>query len=187
MKIACLGWGSLVWDPRELPVQEKWFEDGPFLPIEFARQSKDGRLNLVIVPNYETKVRSLWALFSVNSVSEAQEALGKREGITKKENIKDYIAVWTNGTDKESDSSDIAMWAQNLGLEAVLWTALLPKFDNRNSRVPTIGEAIAYLRDLPHEQRRNAERYIRMTPRQVDTPYRRRFEVEFGWTPLSTI
>lgn len=48
----------------------------------------------------------------------------------------------------------------------------------------TPDEAVAYLRQLPHEQRRHAERYIRMTPCQVDTPYRRRFELEFGWTPL---
>ena len=39
MKIACLGWGSVIWDPRALPIQREWFKDGPFAPVEFTRQS----------------------------------------------------------------------------------------------------------------------------------------------------
>ena len=183
--IACLGWGSLVWDPRELPVQGKWFEDGPVLPIEFARQSRDGRLTLVLVPEYESRVRSLWALFSVRTVAEAREALRQREGIPEK-NRDNHIAAWSAGEQAPAAFPEIAIWATGQALDAVAWTALPPKFGNEEIR-PDVEQAVAHLRQLPHERLRNAERYIRMTPRQVDTLYRRRFEVEFGWTPESLL
>ncbi len=189
MKIACLGWGSLVWDPRELPIQEKWCSDGPILPIEFARQSNDGRLTLVIVPGNETLVRSLWTLFSVAALEEACETLRRRESILEK-NIKKHIGVWPNNNSNESIGIGIGRWANSLELDAVVWTALSPKIITRNGkedRAPTMDEAIDYIRQLPHEQRRNAEKYVRMAPRQIDTPYRRRFESEFGWKPQSEV
>ena len=52
MNIAILGWGSLVPDPRGLPIAGGWHQGGPILPIEFSRISKDGQragcLTLVI-------------------------------------------------------------------------------------------------------------------------------------------
>ena len=184
MVIACLGWGSLVWDARELPVQGRWFEDGPLLSVEFARQSSDGRLTLVIVPS-SPAVRVLWAPCSVETVAAAREALRKRENVPEK-NREKHIAVWSVGDQNDSYPASISAWARTLKIDAVVWTALPPRFGGEDGRVPSADEAVAYLRQLPHEQRRHAERYIRMTPRQVDTPYRRRFELEFGWTPLNT-
>lgn len=185
MMIACLGWGSLVWAPHELPVQGKWFEDGPFLPIEFARESKDGRLTLVLVPEYERRVRSLWTLFSVGTVAEASEALRQRECIPEK-NKEKHIAAWSAGEPDPAIFPEIATWVVGQTLDAAVWTALPPKFGKKEIR-PDVEQAVAHLRQLPHERRRNAERYIRMAPRQVDTPYRRRFEAEFGWSPQSSL
>ena len=52
MKIAILGWGSLVWDPGSLSQLCGLFEQGgPTLRIEFSRVSEDGRLTLVIDRN----------------------------------------------------------------------------------------------------------------------------------------
>ncbi len=80
MTIACLGWGSLIWDPRELPVLRTWFEDGPLLPIEFARESDDGRITLVLAED-QPLVRSRWALMNVADRAAAREAVRRREGI----------------------------------------------------------------------------------------------------------
>ena len=185
MAIACLGWGSLVWDPRELPVQGKWFEDGPLLPVEFARESRDGRLTLVIVAGYGSMVRSLWSLFANTTLADAREALRLREGVGEK-SAADYIAAWQTGDPDDRAPSGVSAWVRQHGLDAVVWTALPPQIGG-NLRVPTEDQAVAHLRSLSHERRRHAERYIRMTPRQIDTPYRRRFEAEFGWSPLSAV
>src|SRR5260370_8605222 len=92
LRIVCLGWGSLVWRPRDLPVRGIWFADGPFLPIEFARQSSDGRITLVLMTDIFPFVRSMWTLMSVASVKEARKALGTREcsQSSKPENCVDY-------------------------------------------------------------------------------------------------
>jgi len=42
MKIAILGWGSLIKEPCELPIAGEWQKDGPLLWIEFSRISQRG-------------------------------------------------------------------------------------------------------------------------------------------------
>ena len=66
MKIACIGWGSLIWNSGVLKIRNKWYEDGPILPIEFSRISDDGRVTLIIDKS-GTPVRTLWALMTSTS------------------------------------------------------------------------------------------------------------------------
>jgi hypothetical protein len=191
--IGCLGWGSLVWDPRGLPIRGTWFTDGPFLPIEFAHQSEDDRITLVIVRNEDKPlVRSLWTVMSVPDVDQAKERLAEREGI--KNNIAKYIGVWSSSqsqSDDPNDSNDpikrIGAWAKRIGLDAVVWTDLHPYFKYRDGRThtetPTKEDVVSHLSDLRGQKRDNAERYIRMTPRQIDTDYRQYIEAKLYWLP----
>ncbi len=182
MSIACLGWGSLIWDPRGLPVRSGWFEDGPLLPIEFARESRDKRITLVLTPE-ATPVRSLWAVLSCTDLEAAREALRVREGVSKKEIATD-IGWWSSGSYSNGLCvEEVRRWATHLGLEAVVWTALPPGLSGTHGVVPRAKQIVDHLRDLPPEERRRAEEYVRRTPTQVDTEVRRLLEVEFGWTP----
>lgn len=177
MIIACLGWGSLIWDPQGLPIQRKWFEDGPMIGVEFARQSKDGRITLVIADGARP-VRVLWAIMDSQEPEKAKEALRQRER-TKL----DYIGLWENQKNNPTNIPNLDEWAKNLGIEAVVWTNLLPKF-LASKRIPSEEEVINYLKNLTGDERINAEHYIRRAPRQIDTAYRRRIEADLGWSPM---
>ena len=181
-RIACLGWGSLVWDPRELPIQRQWFQDGPLVPVEFLRQSKDGRITLVLHES-AVPVRSLWAVMDCCDLSEAREALCKREGIEK--TCEKWIHVWQPGMDAPKLIPDMPRWAESHGLHGVVWTALPPKFDGKNDVVPSCEQVIGHLSQLVGTKRDNAERYVRNASRQIDTLYRRQVEAKLGWTATS--
>lgn len=175
--IACLGWGSLVWDPRELPIQRTWFDDGPLIHVEFARQSKDGRITLVLTPT-ESAVRSLWAVMDTSDIATAREALRNREGCKRTD-----IGSWISGEASPELVLGLPEWAHARGISAVVWTALPPKFRDRIEAVPTEEDIVRYLSGLTGAARDAAERYVRNAPRQIDTARRRRIESVFQWTP----
>ncbi len=177
-RIACLGWGSLIWEPRCFPIEGQWFEDGPLLPAEFARQSQDGRITLVLVES-ERLVPSLWAVMGLTELASAVEALRCREGIPEK-NVEKHVCRWSAGQSSPKLIPGLSEWANVRGVAHVIWTGLPPKFDGVEG-TPSAEQVVEYLAKLTGEQREKAERYIRLAPPQIDTMYRRAIESSLHW------
>jgi hypothetical protein len=181
--IACIGWGSLIWNRRNLDVDGHWLLDGPVLPVEFARQSSDGRITLVVVQG-SAPVPTLWSAFNTRDLAEARESLRQREGVPRSR-AGDLIADWHRGENPGAEpDATISAWASARDLEAAVWTNLSPKFAERDGRIPTEADVVAYLRALEGEARATAEEYVRRAPRQINTAYRLAIELALGWTPL---
>lgn len=179
--IACLGWGSLVWNPDTLPIQRDWFEDGPFIRVDFLRKSRNGRVTLVLHES-ATPVRSLWTVMDEGDLARAITALRVREGIFEKNESK-HIGRWEGGASPPC-IPQLAEWAQARKVDAVIWTALDATFDNPDAA--DIAERVAqYLGTLTGAVRDDAERYVRFAPQQIDTRVRRRIEVALGWTAVT--
>lgn len=180
MKIACIGWGSLIWDPRDLLIDKNWHQDGPVLPIEFLRKSNDGRLTLVICEGFQL-VPTLWCMMTTDDLDTAIDSLRGREGCRRASiGFVEKAAEPAQG----SINNIIESWLQNHDLDAVIWTDLGPKFNDTDGRIPTLDEALVYLANLPESRKKLAENYIRRAPATVATNYRSAFEKTFGWLPI---
>ncbi|MFA2530171.1 hypothetical protein [Pseudomonas chlororaphis] len=177
-RIICLGWGSLVWEPRNFSTQGQWFEDGPLIPAEFARQSQDGRITLVLIENWPL-VPSLWGLMESTDIASAVEALRSREGIPKK-NVEKHVCRWSVSQPSPALIPGLSEWAGAHDADHVIWTGLPSKF-NGVETTPSVEQVLEYLENLSGEKRERAEQYVRLAPRQIDTKYRRCIESSLQW------
>lgn len=189
MKIAILAWGSLIWQPKDLFFDKEfgWKEDGPILPIEFARISKDGRLTLVITKN-GTKVPVLYALSNYQNVEEAVLNLAVREGSGRR-SIGSYDKTKNEFSNDVFFEQNIIDWIKHKDIDAVIWTNLEENWDIKNEKGEIICKIqpdirIKYLKDLKGNTSALAEEYIRKTPVQIKTKYRAKIEEELNWKPI---
>ena len=189
MRIAILGWGSLIWDSRSLKIDGSignngWYSNGPYLPIEFARISKDGRLTLVI----RNGVKDQQVLYSISLYKNLDEAvldLSVREECGKNK-IGKYIKEKNEVTPIDFNYKEkIANWIeQEQDIDAVIWTNLSSSFKDKIGLELCDINAVNYLTCLSLEAQVKAEEYIRKAPVQIDTKIRNAIEDKLNWTSI---
>lgn len=189
MKTAILAWGSLIWQPKDLLFYTEfgWKEDGPILPIEFGRISKDGRLTLVITEN-GSLVPTLYTLSKYETLDEAILNLAVREG-SGRASIGSYDKSKNEFSHKVFFEQNISDWIKEKDFDAVIWTNLGENWVIKNESgkiIDTIEttERIKYLKNLKGNASALAEEYIRKTPIQIKTKYRAKIEEELNWKPI---
>ena len=180
MRIAIIGWGSLIWDPRDLPREGIWQAGGPKLPIEFSRVSKDCRLTLVI-DEKGVEVPTQFVLSPRTSLDDALNDLASREG-THRAKI-GFVDLLNNESShrKYPEQVDVSVqltkWCKKKRFDAALWTALVPNFKEQTGRDFDVDNAVAYLKGLPKGARKNALKYIDCAPEEVETRLRTKLRV----------
>ena len=189
MRIAVIGWGSLIWCPGSLLVKGRWHRDGPKLPIEFARISDDGRLTLVILPGTEEQP-TYWAISELDNIDEAMGNLQEREATPQIERIHCIEANGKSRGEIEPKIKDrVAEWLKGKqpGVGAVIWTGLESNWEKKRPPEFSPGDAVKYLRELEARSEeaaatlRRAREYLKNTPDNIQTEVRRRMSSDENW------
>lgn len=191
MKVAVLGWGSLIWDQDTEKGKEfdhwrksKWEVVRDLkLPIEFSRISKSrkGALTLVID---EDNGRECYVRLTSSRRKYFEDAvcdLKRREG-THWGNIGYWSARGDCSGHKLADC--IGSWGAKRGFDAVVWTALESNFQECAKKSFTIENAIRHLKGLSPIGQLEAKEYIWRAPDEVRTKLRVELETD-SWMKSS--
>ena len=179
MRIAVLGWGSLVWDGRTLALAGAFKPGGPSLPLEFSRVSLDRRLTLVIDEDRGSPCTSHVATSAYLDLDEAIDNLRRRENMPGTDGI-GFVDT------HERRRSDIAWerhpravlaienWAMRFGYRAAIWTALASNFHepDKGGGPFSVEAALDYLAALPPDRLDQALRYFRNAPPEIRSALR---------------
>ncbi len=186
MKIAMLGWGSLIWRPGTLPMATEWEKGGPPLPLEFSRisRSRGGALTVVIDPVNGVHRPARFAKSPRSDVGAAIEDLRAREhadmesiGYVDLERRRQNCRVHPEG------AQAIGQWAIKNSFDAVIWTDLPSNFVEKRGNDFSVAEAIRYLMSLKEPNAGMAREYLLRAPLEIVTPLRERLWVHpWLWT-----
>ena len=189
MKIAIIGYGSLIWDLDDLApkVAGDWqMGTGPAMSVEFSRVSPKRKHALALV--IEDGIDDFSATSFIDSkrsrLDEAKDDLAARE-----RTHLGHIGWATRSGDANSCNDGVAAsavaWLDETGHDAAVWTDLNGNFHDHTGEPFSHHRALAYLQNLAHDSLLEAWRYITYAPAQTNTPFRRFLAQQPWWTALS--
>jgi hypothetical protein len=156
-----------------------WRNDGPRLPIEFARISKGKHLTLVLVPRRKL-ITTYWAESGCATLENAIENLRARESTPDVENI-GYVSVDRGQRARFAIYVPrLRMWMKKRSLRAVIWTDLEANSQKETRKKLTPKAAVDYLKAQDDTVRGEAADYVRLAPSQTRTPLRPHLERELA-------
>lgn len=176
MRIAVIGWGSLIWDnERTFDISGAWASDGPVLPLEFCRISSKGdpkeRITLVIDNKYGKNCQTYWTHMNSLDLNSAVEKLRFREG-TSKRNIH---SISQDDSPKNEVERIIQTWSLSKEIHSTIWTGLSSNwFEHRGKDF--------CLEDLEHyliskkDSFNHIRQYFENAPSQIQTNARELFK-----------
>jgi hypothetical protein len=184
MRIAILGWGSLLWDLDDLApkIRGAWhMQAGPALPMEFSRISPKRKMGLVVCldPEHGVPCPTHVIESAAPDLDTARSDLAARERAPL-----DRIGML--GPDRRAgrlpDVVDrVEAWLSASPWDGAVWTDLEPNFAETRREDFTLARGMAYLKTLSKEQWQEAYRYITEAPSTTDTPLRRALSEQPWW------
>jgi len=179
MKIAILGWDSLVWRPGALPLATEWKKGGPSLPLEFSRisRSRGGALTLVIDPLHGTSTPTRFAASSRSDLTSVIEDMRSRERTSPEQvGYLDLRNQTVNCRTHREAAQTIGRWAMETGFQAAVWSDLPSNFEEHGGAF-SVADGIRYLVSLREPGAGMARQYLLRAPLEIVTPLRERLWV----------
>ena len=189
MKIAVIGYGSLIWDLDDLApkVSGDWQRGtGPAMPVEFTRVSPKRKRALALVIHQDVPRPSATSYIMSNSANldQAIEDLALRER-TEVSHI-GYAAEDGRAFSRNPGVAEaVTTWLGQSGCSAAVWTDLDGNFTEHTGSSFSHQTGRDYLKTLTGESLYEAWRYITYAPSETDTPFRRFLLADTWWNGLN--
>lgn len=172
MRIAIIGYGSLIWDLDNLApfIAGDWqIGSGPEMPVEFSRISPKRQQALVLVIDQQLQHRCQTSVIESarDCLDQAVHDLAARERCAPA-----MIGIAEKHKPVPSSLPTVQPWLQQSNYDAVIWTALPGNFHDETGRAFSHAAAAGYLQGLRGAALEEAWRYIEFAPAVTDTPFR---------------